>query len=252
MAFIPNPNLPETIVKMAIVDGRIGIEAEEKLKDLGIRLFKTKPHPELYTAVCSHPDMLLHHIGGETVIYAPGTDPELLDKLKIFGFELIKGERMLSPSYPADIAYNAARVGKRYFHNLRYTDRSLADQLKRRGVKAVHVEQGYAKCSILPVDENSIITSDAGVAKAARKEGLDVLLADCRESIRLPGLNYGFIGGAGGMISKSICAINGNINKLSCGEAVLDFLSGKKVHIMELSDESVVDIGSILPLLSEG
>jgi len=251
MAFITSPNLPEKTASLAIVDGRIGNEAEKKLNDLGVKLLKMQLHQGLYTAVCRHPDMLLHHIGGETIVYAPGMDPALLDELKVYGFNLLKGERILAPSYPADIAYNVARVGKKYFHNLRYTDPVIAKQLERHGVKAVHVEQGYTKCSVLPVDENSIITSDTGIAKAAKSEGLDVLLVDCDRSIQLPGLNYGFIGGAGGMLSKSICAINGNKNRLSCCEAVSAFLLRKKVHFVGLSDGSVTDIGSILPLMLE-
>jgi len=103
----------------------------------------------------------------------------------------------------------------------------------------------------LPVNENSIITSDSGIAKAAEAEGLDVLLVDCERSIQLPGFNYGFIGGAGGMLSKSICALNGHKNKLNCYEAVSAFLLRKKVHFVGLSDESVTDIGSILPLMLE-
>lgn len=247
---IINPNLPEGPVKLAIVDGRIGIAAEKNLKSLGMELLKMKRHQGLYDAVCSHPDMLLHHIGARTLVFAPGVDPALINELKVYGFSLLKGERKLSPSYPLDIAYNVARVGKRYFHNLKYTDPVIAGQLDRMGIKAVHVEQGYAKCSILPVDENSIITSDAGIAKAAEKEGLDVLLADFGGSIKLPGLNYGFIGGAGGMISEKICAINGKINDLNCFEIVSAFLARKKIHFLGLSEEPVTDIGSILPLIS--
>lgn len=237
-------------MKLAIVDGRINIGAEKKLKGLGMELLKMRPHQALYGAVCSHPDMLLHHIGARVLVFAPGTDPALINELKAHGFELLQGERELSPSYPLDIAYNVARVGNRYFHNLKYTEPVIARHLDQMGIKAVNIEQGYAKCSILPVDENSIITADTGIAKAAEREGLDVLLADFRGSIKLPGLNYGFIGGAGGMISPKICAINGNVNKLSCSESVLAFLGRKNIQLLGLSEEFVTDIGSIIPLMS--
>lgn len=249
--YIINPNLPEGSVKLAIIDGRIGIDAEKKLKSLGMGLLKMKPHRGLYEAVCSHPDMLLHHIGDRTVVFAPGTDPALLNELRTYGFTLLEGKRELSPSYPLDIAYNVARVGNKYFHNLKYTDPVIAGRLERMGIKAVHIEQGYAKCSMLPVDKNSIITSDPGVAKAAEREGLHVLLADFGSSIKLPGLNCGFIGGAGGMLSEKICAVNGKINDLSCFKAVSTFLSKRKINFLELSDEPATDIGSILPLISE-
>lgn len=250
MLFVTNPNLPENPVSLAIVDERISVEAESELSILGIKTLKLQPHAHLYEAVCCHPDMLLHHIGGEKIVYAPGTDAAILDVLEVYGFELIRGERILTCTYPADIAYNIARVGNRYFHNLRYTDPVAKKQLEKLGIEPVHVEQGYAKCSVLPVDNNSIITSDKGIAKTAEKKGLDVLLLDSEKSIRLPGLNYGFIGGAGGMLGKSACALNGSLDKLSCFAEISAFLSKKNITIKGLSNHHITDIGSILPLMT--
>lgn len=250
MFFVTNPNLPENPVGLAIVDERISSEAESELGILGVKILKLQPHGSLYTAVCSHPDMMLHHIGGETIIYAPGTDTKLLDVLRAYGFVLLEGKSVLSPAYPADIAYNVARVGRRYFHNLKYTDPVIKKQLERLGAEPVHIEQGYAKCSVLPVDENSIITSDKGIAKVAEKEGLEVLLVDCGRSIQLPGLNYGFIGGAGGMLGNLTCVLNGSMGKLRCYDAISAFLSKKNIIIKGLSDRQVTDIGSILPLMT--
>ena len=139
-------------------------------------------------------------------------------------------------------------MGRWYFHNLKYTDRRLREQLERLEAEPVHVEQGYSKCSILPVDKNSIVTTDVGIARAAEKKGLDVLYLENEHSIRLPGLNYGFIGGACGMVSKSVCVINGCLEKLTSGKALVSFLSKKQIMVKELSKDYVTDIGSILPL----
>ncbi len=248
MDFAANPNLPDKPVSLVIADGRISEEAQKRLANLNVSLLRLQPHRSLYTAVNSHPDMQLHHIGGEMIVYAPGTDPVLLDILSKYGFKLLKGESVLSPSYPADIAYNAARVGNKYFHNLKYTDAIIRRQLEKLDVEPVHVKQGYAKCSILAVNENSIITSDTGIAKAAEKKGLDVLNIATERSIKLPELNYGFIGGTGGMIGKTTLAVNGRIASLDCHDALLSFLSNKNIIIKELTDEIVTDIGSIIPL----
>jgi len=249
MMFVDNPNLPEKPVSLMVVDCRISIELEAALKNMGIELLKLKPHPGLYEAVSSHPDMLLHHLGGNLIVYAPGTDKTLLDKLTEYGFSLIKGESLLSPSYPADIAYNIARVGKWYFHNLKHTDPVAKKHLDKLGIEPVHVEQGYSKCSILPVDSHTIITTDIGIAKAADKKGIDVLFLDGERSICLPGLNYGFIGGAGGMVDKAVCALNGNIGKLDCNSILSSFASRRGIIIKSLSNSHVTDIGSMLPLM---
>jgi hypothetical protein len=249
MKYIKEPNLPEGKAALAVVDGRIGRKAEEALQALGVRLIRLRPHPGLYEAVSCHPDMMLHHVGGNVIVYAPGTDAEAVSKLEAYGFRMIKGSSVLAPEYPYDIAYNVARVGKWYFHNLRYTDEQIKLLMDQLGIEPVHVEQGYSKCSILPVDGNSIITTDIGIARAARNKGIEVLLLECGDSIRLPGLDHGFIGGSCGMISDTACAVNGSIDKLRGSDEMLSFLSERNKTIVQLSDECVTDIGSIIPLL---
>ena len=61
----------------------------------------------------------------------------------------------------------------------------------------IHVKQGYTRCSLLPVDDRSFITSDAGIAKTLAEHDTDVLLIHPGH-IHLPGFDYGFIGGTGG------------------------------------------------------
>jgi len=249
MYFLANPNLPDRPVSLAVVDCRISDASSRSLERLGVKLLRIPAHKALYGAVCSHPDMLLHHIGGNLIVYAPGTYAGLLAALGYCGFSLIQGEKALTGAYPGDIAYNVARVGKYYFHNLRYTDPVIVRHMDRLGVEPVHVEQGYAKCSILPVDENSIVTTDVGIARVAEKKGFDVLLLKCGSSIRLDGLNYGFIGGACAMISPVDCAVNGSLQKLNDSERFISFLSKKNINIKELSNYDVTDIGSIIPLM---
>ncbi len=249
MFFIASPNLPDRPVSLAVVDSRISDASSRSLERLGVKLLKIPAHRALYSAVCSHPDMLLHHIGEKLIVHAPGTDASLLVALRYCGFSLLQGEKVLTGTYPGDIAYNVARVGKYYFHNLRYTDPVIVKYLDRLGVEPVHTEQGYAKCSILPVDDRSIVTTDAGIAKAAEKKGLEVLFLECGSSIRLDGLNYGFIGGACTMISNTDCAVNGSLQKLDNSERLISFLSKKQINIKELSNYDVTDIGSIIPLM---
>jgi hypothetical protein len=252
MEYIEQPNLPEGEVGLAVVDGRIDRRSEDTLRALGIGLIRLHPHPGLYEAVSCHPDMMLHHIGGNVIVYAPGTDAAAVSRLEAYGFRMIKGESVLTPEYPHDIAYNVARVGKWYFHNLKYTDPVIKAYMDHLGIEPVHVEQGYAKCSILPVDGNSVITTDVGIERAARKKGIDVLRLECGDSIRLPGLDHGFIGGSCGMISDTVCAVNGSVDKLRGSGPMLSFLSERGKTILQLSDGYVTDIGSIIPLMLSG
>lgn len=250
LKFVDNPNIPVKPLSMALVDGRIEKILENKLANMGVRVIKTEKYKGLYEAISFHPDILYHHLGGNKIIYAPGTSDRVNIYLESLGFLLIPGNTRLGGKYPFNIAYNVARVGNVAFHNLKYTDPVLANELISEGVELVHVNQGYAKCSISVVDDSSIITSDPGIAKAAEKKGLDVLLTETEEEIKLPGVKYGFIGGSSGLIDERKWLLTGDILNLKSSEKIIQFLQKKSIDIVYLPGEPVVDIGSIIPLMT--
>lgn len=250
MNFINIPNIPKESIRLAMVDGRISCDLETGLKGMGIELLKTKAHLGLYPAISFHPDAVFHHLGERTIVYAPGAAKSVLDALLDRGFILVKGEKELNPTYPGSIYYNAARVGNLVFHNTKYTDRVLKENFFKMDVELVHVNQGYAKCAISVVDENTIITMDLGIARAAEKKGVDVLAIE-EDAILLPDFNNGFIGGCSGLVDKVKWAVAGDIRKLRSYKKIEEFLRRKGVEIVCLSEDSVVDIGTIIPLLTD-
>lgn len=247
MRFIEIPNIPEEKVVLAMVDGRISNSLEKGFTANGIQIIKTKLHPFLYNSVAFHPDMFLHHIGGKNIVYAPGTSEDTVRELEKYGFRLVRGETELKNKYPGNISYNAARVGKFVFHNTNYTDKILKNFFSKLDVELVHVNQGYAKCAISVVDENSIITMDRGIAKIADKKGLDVLVVE-EKNIQLKGLDYGFIGGSSCLLDKNIWAVTGNFKTLEACQKIIDFVYDKGKEIISLSEQQVVDMGSPIPI----
>jgi len=251
MKYVEIPNLPEAKVKLAVIDGRVNLEAQSSFKELGIELIKTDQHISVYPAIAYHPDIILHHIGGNKVLHAPETELRLLRILRKYGFELYEGSTKLINKYPGNIAYNVARVGDLAFHNLKYTDPLLKRMLENSGIKFVHVNQGYSKCAISIIDSKSIITSDRGIAIAAETSGLEVLLINQNESILLPGISNGFIGGSSCLIDKYKWAVTGNINSLLSCKKICEFLEKKGISIVQLTSKKLIDLGSILPLITE-
>lgn len=250
MNFLDTPNLPERKVNLVLVDGRIGHEIEEKLMSFKIDYIKTKPLDSLYPSISYHPDIFFHHLENNVIVHAPGVCKEILKKLQGYGFKLLEGQSRLSSKYPKNICYNGARVGKYFFHNTKYTDSIILDFLKKRDVEIIHVNQGYAKCSISVVDENSIITMDRGIAKTAEKKGLDVLLIEEEDGIVLEGLDKGFIGGSTFLVDRYRWAICGNIEKLKTEKKIREFLCKKGIEIISLGNKNPVDVGSVIPLLT--
>ncbi|TYQ17028.1 UNVERIFIED_CONTAM: hypothetical protein Cloal_3629 [Acetivibrio alkalicellulosi] len=250
MNYLVTPNLPKNSVKVVLVDGRIETELEKSLNSYGIDCIKTFPLSPLYKAISGHPDILFHHIGKNIIVYAPGVCQTTINSLSNLGFKLIMGRSILTSKYPGNICYNGARVGNYLFHNTKYTDEVIKSCALEMGVEIVHVNQGYTKCSISIVDENSIITMDKGIAKVAEKKGLQVLLID-EDGIELEGLNKGFIGGSSCLINKKVWAISGNIEMLKSRNKIYNFLDEKGFDVISLTKKLPKDVGSIIPLINQ-
>ncbi|WP_399387495.1 DUF6873 family GME fold protein [Thermoanaerobacterium sp. CMT5567-10] len=244
--FLKYPYVPDKKVQAVVVDGR-QMEIAYTLNGLGIKVIMTKKHNSLYEAISFHPDIILHNAGDGHIIIAPGVNKHFVDRLKDLNLDVKFGQTMLSRNYPGNIAYNVARLGDYAFHNLKYTDPILRRMLEEKGVKFIHVNQGYTKCNIAIVDEYSFITSDAGIFKTAVKKGFDCLLIE-QGDIKLYGFEYGFIGGASGLIDKDVFCVAGDLRFHRNYLKIIDFLKYKNKEVLFLTSGEVKDIGSIIPL----
>jgi hypothetical protein len=214
-----------------------------------ISIISTLAHPDVYPAIAYHPDIMLHHIGDNIIVYAPNTPISMIEALREIGFEMKRGAIFLGNKYPHSIAYNVARVGNYAFHNTKYTDPVIKELLYERGIEFIHINQGYSKCLICIVNQNSIITSDMEIYKKASEIGLDVLLIEPDKAIRLEPFDMGFLGGATGLIGKNKLAFAGDLRFHKNFREILSFLSLKAVDVVMLNDERLIDIGSIIPLV---
>ena len=245
--YITRPNLPEHEVKTVVIDYRAGFEIIKSLKDLNINIIKTTRCDALYSAINGHPDILLHHIGNNKIVLAPNVYKNLSMKFLKKGFAVMKGDTWLHRNYPENIAYNVLRLGNYAFHNLKYTDKKIRELYEKMGIEFIHVKQGYSKCLSCIIDEKTVITSDKGIAKAMETCDIDVLLIKTK-GIELKGFDYGFIGGASGLISKSKIALTGNMEEMKDKKRIIEFLEIKGITVKFLSSKKIIDIGSIIPL----
>ncbi len=246
--YIESPFLPLKRVKAVIVDKRATESIQNKIRAEGINIIETSYCKDLYKAISSHPDILVHPLGGNEIIVAPNIYDEMRIKLKSFKLKVIKGSTFLKSNYPDNIAYNVGRVGKYAIHNFKYTDKEILRKLDEKGIQRIHVEQGYCKCSISIINDNSIITSDKGIAKEGEKYNIEVLLIK-PGYIKLPGVDYGFIGGASGLIDKNKILFCGDIRNHCDFKKIENFLETRNVLIDYIEDEELTDFGSIIPIL---
>ena len=205
----------------------------EYLQSLGHRIRFMQPVSNVAAPVACHPDMYLCNLGtcDESPVFHGNT-------------------KILDSEYPGDVRYNACCTGRYFIHNLKYTAPELLQFChlmvsgSGKALTAVDVSQGYARCSIVPVTETSIITYDQGITKACRKAGLEVLLIRPGH-VLLPGYREGFIGGTCGRIGNQIL-FNGDLSAHPDFNAIRTFIKEKGLSCVWFDSYPLTDIGSII------
>lgn len=180
----------------------------------------------------------------------------------------------LGPEYPNDIIYNAVCTRDFVFHLIEKTDRELMDAIItwRQGLaydtyqpdseghfheetKVIGVRQGYTRCSCLPVNNDSFILSDKGVANALEAQGASVLLIE-EGHIKLRGFEHGFIGGtagniyinSGGITDQKAIVFNGDLSVHPDFKRITGFIKSRNILPVWFEDYALEDIGSILAI----
>ncbi|MCI5726200.1 MAG: hypothetical protein MR274_01475 [Clostridium sp.] len=198
----------------------------------------------LYEAICGHVDIQLNIIDNKVIVQKE-MDKAFLDRLSSLGVDYILSEKSLNSKYPDDIILNAYITDKYFIHNLKFSDKNLLKNVQHKF--QINVKQGYTKCSILPLRENCAITSDKKIYTTLLNYSFKVLYVPPND-ILLPHLNYGFIGGVGGMIDSSTLALYGSLDYFEYGRELYDFLYSLDIKPLYLYDGKLIDRGSILAL----
>jgi len=248
LKFLKEPFIPESKVKLMLIDGRTPVAILEKLSSLGIDFILTEKCNSVHESISYHPDIQLHPLGNGRFAVCPKSFEILSKKLSAYGLEIICGTNPLKSNYPSDIAYNVARIGEICLHNFKYTEPIIKKYFEDNGFIMANVRQGYSKCSVVILNKSAIITSDKGIHEAGLINGIDSLLIS-PGNIMLDGESYGFIGGCTGLISPEVLAITGSIEKHPDYKRIMDFANKHNVDILFLSEQTPIDVGSLIPVL---
>ncbi len=225
---------------LIIGDNRIPGKAQTALNKTGLFIpFLTQNIT--YPAIAGHPDIFFFKID-KTLIVAPNTPGVYKQRLKEAGVSIIEGKSPIGKKYPATARYNAVITPNLLIHNLKITD-PVVLQLSK-GKKQIHVNQGYTRCNLLPLPDESFITSDEGIYRILKNSGFDVLYVH-PHGIILPGFDNGFIGGCAGVFDNMIY-FTGSLKYFPEGDKIKVFLKEKNLQIIELYDGPLFDGGSLL------
>ena len=230
------------------VDYRISKEELLNLSALNLNVISVPQCDLVYKAINGHPDIQMNILKNDSehkVIIHNKIHNNFKNFLLDNNIKYIVSKNTLSNTYPGDIFLNAFITNKYFIHNTKYTDENLLGSQTYKIV--ISVPQGYTKCSILPVRENSLITSDKGIFNVLKNYDFDILLVPPGD-ILLPSLNYGFIGGVGGMISNNKMAFFGDLSYYKYGNKIKEFLFKYDIEPIYLRKGKLIDRGSLLTL----
>lgn len=234
-----------------IVNCLVSDNIVRNIRKLGYEVFCCERNMLFSEPVSAHPDMNFLQIRDRLYVAEEQKRKfEELPNVKKSTNIFFAGNNNISPRdkllYPADVYLNAVcicgdlicRVGSVYKPALEYA--------KSLSVNIVYVNQGYTKCNIAPVSQQhkAVITEDAGIAKILYKSGYDVLLLQKHE-VNLDPYDYGFIGGACGLIENKL-VFTGKIENHSEFKKIYYFCKKYNTEIISLSDDPLYDFGSIL------
>lgn len=245
MNYIEKPNLPQGRVTLVAINEEAG-EAIKKLNSLNIKTLKVKKNYNLPLPINNHPDIQILHTGKDKIFcYEHLFVGDLNQK-----FNAVKISEYAGNKYPHDVRLNCTFIGNKLICNTKTVSRQVIEFADSQGYTIINVNQGYARCSICVVNENTIITDDESVFAAAGNFFNDAQFIS-KGSIGLKGYNYGFIGGCCGKIDKNIIAFNGAIESHKDYNIILDCLSRNGIECLELHSEPLYDIGGIIPLMED-
>lgn len=223
-----------------IIDAKMPEKAKETLSRTA-EIIELAASGITYEAISGHPDIFFFK-DSSVLTAAPNIPGKYFSILKEKGIECIPGDLPVGMKYPSTAHYNAAASENYFIHRTDITDPQILSRVK--GKEHIYVNQGYCRCSLLPLKNDSFITSDGGIFKALKEKKLNVLYVSAEEVI-LPGLKHGFFGGACGICDDTVF-LAGSLRYHPEGNEIKAFLKNLHYKTAELYDGPLFDAGSIM------
>lgn len=191
-----------------------------------------------------HADMQILPINSDIFILNECT--ELAPKIP--NDRLIYCDKKAGKKYPENTLLNFLFLNNILYGKLSAIDKNLLDFCEENSIKTVNINQGYARCSTLVLNEKAVITSDLSIEKALKKDGVEVLLISSGNII-LDSYDYGFIGGASGKIDENTVVFLGNVTNHPDYRRIENFCENHNTSIKIIcKDMPLTDIGGIVKI----
>jgi hypothetical protein len=225
---------------LILLDRKMPEEAKEKLAAYG-EIVEFATDGITYEAISGHPDIFFCPTP-DGLIVAPNLPEEYFRILDQNSIPCIKGSLPVGKEYPETARYNSLVTGKFIIQNPTSSDPVIHDL--NLNLEIIPVQQGYVRCNLITLPNETYITSDRGIEKSIKQCRLDVQYIE-PTCIKLDGFEHGFFGGAIGLFENKLF-ICGSLNYFKEKAIIESFVKRSGVSIIELYDGEPVDVGTIL------
>ena len=229
-------------MKTYLVGGSLPEKYKETLERFG-RVVVLPPSDAVAPPTGNHPDTLIGTVGGE--LFVPKNEAAVSRALTDEGIAHTVSVRESGEKYPDDCAVNFFTVSKFFVAKTDTVAPEALISAARAGYEIVDVRQGYAHCATAVIGGGAI-TADDGIYRALTSRGVPTLLIEAG-NIDLPPYEYGFIGGASGMIDDGTALFFGSLDDHPSGREIRAFCASCGVEIVE-GDGKLCDAGGFIAL----
>jgi len=203
------------------------------------------PVKSLYKGIRNHVDLHLH-IMDQKLFISKEIAPFIQDKLNALSVPFTIIDEFLGTVYPETIYLNALTTKDFFLHHTTTVAKKLAAYAASSHRKEIQVKQGYVRCTTLPLSETVWVTSDPNIYASCQSENLSLTFIRTG-FIKLEGHAYGFIGGTGGVIHKTLY-LNGDPSKHPDFPLIKACCEQLNLRIFFVPRKPLTDIGGILYL----
>ena len=243
---IKTPHLPKGEVRHIIIGEKYRNLLENALFENNLEPIWMPDNPYADERLSGHADLSVNKFSENGAILSEYLqNSELFERLSALGYSIILSKNAEKPEYPYDAGLNVCQISDKLIYNNRTICEVLNNQLEGIISNRIDCRQGYTKCSVCIVIENSIITSDRVIADKTKAFGMDVVLTD-NSIVELSGFDHGFIGGAAFKLSEFKIAFTGTIESSTEKNAIENFLHEHGIEAVYLTENKLFDIGSAI------
>ena len=225
---------------LILLDRKMPETAKEKLAAYG-EIVEFATEGITYDAISGHPDIFFCPTPAGLIV-APNLPEKYFAILDQYKINYIKSSLPVGQEYPETAQYNSLVTNKFIFQNPAVSEPEI-EKLNTE-LEIIPIKQGYVRCNLIALPNETFITSDRGIEKSLKQHKLEVLYVDST-CVKLDGFEHGFFGGACGLFENTLF-ICGSLKYFKERSIIESYVKRSGVSIIELYEGEPVDVGTIL------